>query len=170
MEEMIPKDLLLKFGIDESMALVVVISFIVISLFILIVVVASSMRVKFYKDKLTNTNIDNQDKLNQIIALQKSLDEYQLKNKNLEESLKSFEDTKAKLSHTKEELKSLDMSYKELKDLQEITSRKLDNLRNMYEKLVLEHHSLIAKFEAIQEDNSKLQVNNARLLRKLEQK
>jgi hypothetical protein len=35
---------------------------------------------------------------------------------------------------------------------------------------MLEHQKLIEKYEELQESNNKLQVNNARLLRKLEQK
>ena len=55
-------------------------------------------------------------------------------------------------------------------DLYTHTQAKLDNTKSLYESMMLEHQKLIEKYEELQESNNKLQVNNARLLRKLEQK
>jgi len=62
MENLIPVELLKRFGIDESVAMVVAIGIVVLLLFIMMVVIIASMRVKFYKDKLTNIAIDNSEK------------------------------------------------------------------------------------------------------------
>jgi len=170
MQELIPNELLAKIGIDESMAVVFSIAIIVIILFIMMVIIISSMRVKFYRDKLTNTAIDNQEKDDQIFALQQKLDDTNRYNQHLEQELSDFNDTKEKLQNITDELKILQDEHRKLQDLYNHTQSKLDNTKSLYESMMLEHQNLIEKYEVLQESNNKLQVNNTRLLRKLEQK
>jgi len=170
MQELIPNELLAKIGIDESMAVVFSISIIVIILFIMMVIIISSMRVKFYKDKLTNTAIDNQEKDEQIITLQQKLDDTNRDNQHLKQELSNFNDTKDRLQSIADELKTLQDEHVKLQDLYNHTQTKLDNTKSLYESMMLEHQKLIEKYEELQETNNKLQVNNTRLLRKLEQK
>jgi uncharacterized protein YhaN len=111
MQELISHNLLAKIGVDESMAVVFSITVIVIVLFIMMVVVISSMRVKFYKDKLTNSAIDNQEKDEQIFTLQNKLDDISRVNQHLQSELNDFEATKDRLQNTLQELKKLQKEH-----------------------------------------------------------
>ena len=62
------------------------------------------MRVKTYKDRFINTQIDNQEKETQIIELQKELQALKIKEAQNEQELQLFGETKEKLGVTEEKL------------------------------------------------------------------
>ncbi|WP_295420809.1 hypothetical protein [Sulfurovum sp.] len=140
----------------------------VILLFIVLVVVVSSMRVKTYKDRFINVQIDNLEKEKLIAQLQKELQALKIKNAQNEQELHQFAQVREKLSLTEEALRVSQKEANELEKLQSQTKAKLENMENMYENLQSEHTRLQERFDNLNEENSKLRVNNARLLMKLE--
>lgn len=160
-------DLLCKIGNDSSYMLAAAIALVVL-LFIVLMVVITSMRVKSYKDRFINTQIDNQEKEAQIIALQQELQELKIKEAQNAQELQLFSETKEKLSLTEENLTALQRSTNELEKLQGQTQSKFEHIQEKHESLLEEHKLLQERFESLQEDNSKLHINNARLLMKLE--
>ncbi len=141
---------------------------IVILLFVVLMVVISSMRIKSYKDRFINTQIDNQEKEALIATLQNELQDLKIKNAQNEQELQQFAETREKLSDRESKLEHLQTAHNALEKLQSETRSELDHTLNIFGKLTEEHQTLNKKFEAVQEDNNKLHVNNARLLMKLE--
>jgi len=160
-------DLICKIGNDSTYMMVAGIALVVL-LFIVLMVVVTSMRVKTYKDRFINTQIDNQEKEAQISDLQSELQSVKITNAQNEQELQHFGQTKEKLSTTEENLASLQKSSNEVEKLQGQTKSKLDHTQEMHENLRQEHKSLQERHTSLQEDNSKLHINNARLLMKLE--
>ena len=160
-------DIICKINNDSSYMVMVAIA-IVILLFVVLMVVISSMRIKSYKDRFINTEIDNHEKEALIIKLQKELQDLKIRNAQNEQELQQFAQTREKLSDTESKLEHLQTSNNALEKLQSETRSELDHTLNIFGKLTEEHKTLNEKFEAVQEDNNKLHVNNARLLMKLE--
>ncbi len=140
----------------------------VILIFVLLVVVISSMRIKVYKDRYININIDNQEKDALLLKLNNELQELKIKNAQDEQELQHYANTKIKLKDTEDKLENLQNSTNELQKLQSETKRDLDHNINDLSKLREEYESLTMKFETIREENNKVQINNARLVMKLE--
>lgn len=160
-------DLICKVNSDSTYMVIVAIA-IVILLFVVLMVVISSMRIKGYKDRFINSEIDNQEKEALIVSLQKELQDLKIKNAQNEQELQQFAQTKEKLSDTESKLEQLQISGNALEKLQSETRTELDHTLNTLAKLTEEHRALAEKFEVLQEDNNKLHINNARLLTKLE--
>ena len=160
-------DIICKINNDSSYMVIVAIA-IVILLFVVLMVVISSMRIKSYKDRFINTEIDNQEKEALIVKLQSELQNLKIRNAQNEQELQQFAQTREKLSDTESKLEQLQTSNNALEKLQSETRSELDHTLNIFGKLTEEHKTLNGKFEALQEDNNKLHVNNARLLMKLE--
>jgi DNA recombination protein RmuC len=160
-------ELVTKIGSDSILMFVMAIAFVVL-LFIVLVVVVSSMRVKSYKDRSINLQIDNQEKEKLISTLQKELQTFKIKNAQNEQELQQFEETKKKLSSIDMSLLTFQKEHSELEKLQSQTYAKFENIQNIYENLLKEHKILQERFEQLTEDNSKQRINNARLLMKLE--
>ncbi len=160
-------ELLCKINDDSTVMLIAAIS-VVILLFVVLMVVISSMRIKVYKDRFINMKIDNQEKEDSILKLQDELGKLKIKNAQNEHELQHFAETKKTLLETEEKLETLRASTAALEKLQGETRTELDHTIGMFENLTDEHKALLKKFEAIQDDNTKLHINNARLLIKLE--
>jgi len=141
---------------------------VVILLFIVLVVVISAMRVKSYKDRFINTQIDNHEKENTIVLLQKELGELKIKNAQDEQELQHFGQTKEKLVETEKHLLTVQTEFNELSKLQSQTQANLENYEEMHLQLQEEHSHVTKRYEELQDDINKLRVNNARLLMKLE--
>ena len=141
---------------------------IVLLLFVVLMVVISSMRIKGYKDRFTNAQIDIHEKDALIEKLQEELQSIKIKNAQNEQELQQFAQTKEKLKDTETKLEHLQKVHNELEKLQSETRSELDHTLNLFGTLSEEHKNLSDKFESVQEDNNKLHVNNARLLMKLE--
>jgi len=140
----------------------------VVLLFIVLMVVITSMRVKAYKDRFINTQIDNHEKEAQIIELQSELQDLKIKEAQNAQELQLFAETKEKLKQTEEALAALQKSTNALEKLQGQTQSRFEHIQEKYDNLLEEHKLLQERFESLQEDNSKLHINNARLLMKLE--
>ena len=160
-------DLLCKIGSDSNYMLAAAMA-LVLLLFIVLMVVITSMRVKTYKDRFINTQIDNHEKENQIMELQSELQALKIKEAQNEQELQLFSETKEKLAHTEEGLSTLQKSSNELEKLQGHTQSKFEHIEDKHDNLLEEHKLLQSRIESLQEDNSKLHINNARLLIKLE--
>ncbi len=160
-------ELIAKIGNDSTLMFTGAISLVVL-LFIVLVVVVSSMRVKTYKERFLNVQIDNQEKEKLIAELQKELQVLKIKNAQNEQELQQFAQTKEKLGLTEEALQVSQKEANAFEKLQSQTKEKFEHTENMYEKLQSEHKSLQERLESLNEENSKLRVNNARLLMKLE--
>ncbi len=141
---------------------------IVILLFVVLVVVVASMRVKTYKDRYIDVKIDNEAKEKRIAVLEEELKALQIKNAQNEQELQQFDDTKKRLSQTAEALETTQKELASLQKLQGQTQTQLEQLQQQHEALKDVHNALNDRMESLNEENSKLRVNNARLLMKLE--
>ena len=161
------QDLLEKIQNDSTLMFFAVIALVVL-LVIVLVVIVSSMRVKTYKDRFWNTNIDNKEKAEYITQLEKELQDYKIQNASDTQALLQFDETKEILKSTNESFLTLQGNYNELeKELSQIKA-KLEGAEGLYEGLLSEHKELQVLNRTIQEENSKFRINNARLLMKLE--
>ena len=140
----------------------------VILLFIVLVVVVSSMRVKGYKDRFINVQIDNEAKAKEITELQRGLQNLKDQNAKQRHELQAFAQTKESLLTTQKDLEELRRVHGELEKLHSRTEAKLEHTEKAHEQLQEEYHSFQERLDALEEENSKLRVNNARLLTKLE--
>jgi len=160
-------ELLCKINEDSAFMVMIAIATVIL-LFVVLMIVISSMRIKGYKDRFINIEIDNQEKDALITKLQNELKELQIKNAKNEQLLQLFAETKEKLEETEKRLELLQTTSAALEKLQGETRSELDHTLNMLGKLTEEHETINEKFESLQEDNNKMHVNNARLLIKLE--
>ena len=160
-------DLIEKIGSDSTYMFLAAMA-LVLTLFIVLLVVITSMRIKTYKDRFVNIQIDNKEKEDQISNLQSELQSVKIQNAKNTQELELFAQTKEKLAATEETLKLLQQSSNELEKLQGQTKSKLEYTEEKLESLTEAHKLLQERFESIQEENSKLHINNARLLIKLE--
>jgi len=141
---------------------------IVILLFVVLVVVVASMRVKTYKDRYVDVKIDNEAKETRIAALKEELKALEIKNAQNEQELQQFDDTKKRLAQTEETLEKTQKELSSLQKLQGQTQTQLEQLQQQHDALNDAHSALNSRMESLNEENSKLRVNNARLLMKLE--
>lgn len=160
-------ELVSKIGSDSTFMFLSAMA-VVILLVIVLVVVVSSMRIKTYKDRFVNTQIDNQEKEKLIFSLQEELQVLKIKNAQNEQELQQFTQTKEKLETTESSLNAMQISRNELEKLQSQTKAKLENIESMYAVLLENHKTFQERFDVLQEENSKLRINNARLLMKVE--
>ncbi len=140
----------------------------VVLLFIVLVVVISNLKIKTYRDVFENIQADSQEKSYEITTLQSELETVKIKNAQYEQELEQFSQTKDKLTNTEETLVSLRNRHIELEKLESQTKVKFENIHSMYEKLLKEYKDIKENFELLSEKNTKLRINNARLLIKLE--
>jgi len=161
------QELLLKIQNDSTLMLMAGLALVVL-LVILLVIVVSAMKVKIYKDRFWNTEVDNKEKTEYIAALEHELEAYKLKNASNEQELQQFAETKETLKSTNESLSSLQAKHSELeKELSQIKAQ-LESAQSIHATLVEEHSNLKERHESVLEENSKYRTNNARLLMKLE--
>ncbi len=161
------QELLLKIQNDSTLMLMAGLALVVL-LVIVLVVIVSAMKVKIYKDRFWNTQIDNKEKTEYISALEHELQAYKIKNASDEQELQQFAETKETLKSTNETLLTLQGKYNELeKELSQIKA-KLESAEEIHATLVEEHNTLKERQDSILEDNSRYRTNNARLLMKLE--
>jgi len=141
-----------------------------VGLFIVLVVVISSMRVSSYKERFLNVQYDNKAKSILIDSIQEELQALLIKNVQNEEDLVQFSRTQKKLNTTVEMLSEIQEINSDLTTLNTQTKVKLESTQNMNEKLLKEYEELVARLKLLTEEKSKLSVNNIRLLMKLESK
>ena len=99
-------DLLCKINNDSTFMVIAAIS-VVILIFVLLTVVISSMRIKGYKDRFLNGQIDIQEKDALIENLKSELESIKIRNAKNEQELQLFSQTKEKLKEREEKLEHL---------------------------------------------------------------
>ncbi|HFQ61156.1 MAG TPA: DNA recombination protein RmuC [Epsilonproteobacteria bacterium] len=161
------EELILKIQEDSTFMLMAIIA-VVVLLVIVLVIVVSAMRVKTYKDRFWDIQVDNKEKAEYITAIERELQAYKIKHASDEQELSHFAETKERLASTTENFTLLQKNYNELEKLLSQTAAKLESAESMYEKLLEEHKALKIQSDTVAESNSKYRTNNARLLMKLE--
>jgi chromosome segregation ATPase len=161
------EELIEKIGSDPILMLSSAIA-VVVLIFVVLVVVVASMRVKTYKDRFVNLRADNEEKEKRIVLLENELQEIKIRNAQNEQALEQFSDTKNRLAHTETLLSESRQELGQIQNLQAQTQTQLDNTNMLYESLQEEHRMLKERLDTLNEENSKLRINNARLLMKLE--
>jgi len=141
---------------------------VVLILFVVLVVIVASMRIKTYKDRFVATKIDNEEKEKRIVSLQEELQTIRIKNAQNEQELLRFDETKKRLSHTEESLQKTQQELSKTQSSLAQTQAQLESLQAQHRALEEAHEGLKLRFEDISDENNKLRVNNARLLMKLE--
>ncbi len=140
----------------------------VVILFVVLVVIIATMRVKTYKDRFVNTEIDNIEKEKHIAELEHELKRYQMDNAQQAQLLKAFDDTKSRLNDALEKFSQTERVLSETQKALARTEAELANANERYDAIKQEHEALQERIETVQEENNRLRVNNARLLMKLE--
>jgi len=160
-------ELIEKIQNDPTLMLMTVMAVVVLLVIVLITVI-SAMRVKTYKNRWWNTQVDNNEKAEYIFSLESELQSYKIKNASNEQELSQFTETKEILKSTNESFLELQGRFNELEKELSQTKAKLESAEAIYEALLVEHKELKDRHEEILEGNSKYRTNNARLLMKLE--
>ncbi len=161
------EELIAKIQNDSTLMLMAGMAVVVLLVIVLITLV-SAMRVKTYKNRWWNTQVDNNEKAEYISALESELQSYKIKNASNEQELSQFAETKETLRSTSESFLELQGKFNELeKELSQVKA-KLESAEAIYEALLVEHKELKERHEEILETNSRYRTNNARLLMKLE--
>ena len=141
---------------------------VVVVLFVVLVVIISAMRIKTYKDRFLNLQVDNAEKKKHIDTLEYELKRYQMDNAQQAQLLAQFDDTKARLAETTETLSAVQQELQETLNQLARTTAQLESLQGMHDALKSEYEAMKARMEEVHDENNKLRVNNARLLMKLE--
>ncbi len=152
---------------DSTLMLMAIIA-VVVLLVIVLTIVVSAMRVKTHKDRFWNVQVDNKEKAEYIVKLEKELQEYKIKNAKNQQELAQFSETKATLKNTEENFTGLQKNANELEKALSQTQAKLESAVGIYETHMQEHLTLKERFDEVMEENAKYRINNARLLMKLE--
>ena len=161
------EELIEKIQSDPTLMLMAVMA-VVVLLVIVLVTLISAMRVKTYKNRWWNTQVDNNEKAEYIFALESELQSYKIKNASNEQELSQFGETKESLKSTNESFLELQGRFNELEKELSQTKAKLESAESIYEALLGEHKELRERNEEVLENNSRYRTNNARLLMKLE--
>jgi len=135
---------------------------------IVLVIVVSAMRVKIYKDRYWNMQVDNKEKSEQITALDKELQEFKIKDAKNQQELAQFDETKSTLKTANESYVLLQNNFNESEKELSQTTAKLEALETAHNKLLEENKHLQERFETMLEENTRYRTNNTRLLMKLE--
>jgi uncharacterized protein (DUF3084 family) len=141
---------------------------VVLILFVVLVVIVANMRIKTYKDRYINTRIDHAEKEKQVVSLEKELQEYKIMHAQQKQELSQFDETKTTLAKTQTQLADTQQELASVQKLQAQTQAQLENLQAMHDTLQKEYTEFKERCDVVNEENSKLRVNNARLLMKLE--
>jgi DNA recombination protein RmuC len=161
------EELIEKIQNDPTLMLMAVMAVVVLLVIVLITLI-SAMRVKTYKNRWWNTQVDNNEKAEYIFALESELQSYKIKNASNEQELSQFAETKETLKSTNESFLELQGRFNELEKELSQTKAKLESAEAIYEALLVEHKELKERYEEVLEGNSRYRTNNARLLMKLE--
>ncbi|MDQ7047384.1 MAG: type II secretion system protein [Sulfurovum sp.] len=152
---------------DSSLMLFTLIALIVFMVIVLVVII-SSMRIKTYKNRYWNIEIDNKEKIAYIEQIEEDLQAYKIQNASDTQSLLQFDETKEILKSNTEDFLLLQGEYNEReKELSQVRA-KLEGAESLYILLSNDYKELQSHNRRIQEENNKSHINNARLLMKIE--
>ena len=160
-------ELITKIQGDSTLMLMAMIA-VVVLLVIVLTVVVSAMRVKTYKDRFWNVQVDNKEKSEYITRIERELQEYKIKDAKNQQELAQFSETKTTLKSMQTNFELLQKNTNELEKELSQTKAKLESAEGIYANHMQEHMTLKERFDATMEENAKYRVNNARLLMKLE--
>ncbi|WP_052746088.1 DNA recombination protein RmuC [Sulfurovum lithotrophicum] len=152
---------------DSTLMFVAGIALVVLLIIVLVVVVFST-KAKTLSDRLAESDELDRVKSIKIEALERELQGVKITNAAQEQELQHFAQVKEELASKTEQVATLQTKNSTLEKELSQTETQLENLEKMYENLLKEHKALQGRFEHLQEENNKFQVNNARLLMKLE--
>ncbi|WP_294957715.1 DNA recombination protein RmuC [Sulfurovum sp.] len=152
---------------DSTLMLIAGIAAVVLLIIVLVVVVFST-KAKTLSDRLAESQALDKVKNSKIETLEKVLQETKISNAAQLQELQHFAQVKKELADKTELIGTLQSANGILEKELSQTQTKLENLENLYENLSEEHKTLQEHFTHLQEDNHRYQVNNARLLMKLE--
>jgi len=152
---------------DSTIMFIAVIAAVVLLIIVLVVVIFSS-KAKTLADRLAESLEIDRVKSIKIEALEKELQNAKIINAGQAQELQHLEQVKNELSEKIEQIGILQAANGSLEKELGQTQAKLEALEEIHESLSHEHKTLQERFEQLQEDNHKYQVNNARLLMKLE--
>ncbi len=153
---------------DDSMLMLLAIIAVVVLLIILLVSLVSAMRVKIYKDRWWNVQIDNEEKSKYISKIEVELQNFKIKDASNTQELSHLSKTRENLQANMDKFTILQKNYHELsKELAQVQSQ-FDNAKNMNTHLTEEYKALLERVDTTIEENLRYRTNNARLLTKLE--
>ncbi|BAF72434.1 DNA recombination protein RmuC [Sulfurovum sp. NBC37-1] len=152
---------------DSTLMFVAGIALVVLLVIVLVVVVFST-KAKTLSDRLVESHELDRVKSIKIDALEKELQSVKITNAGYEQELQHFSQVREELASKTEQVATLQTKNSVLEKELSQTETQLENLEKMYENLLKEHKELQGRFEHLQEENNRFQVNNARLLMKLE--
>ncbi|SFV57851.1 DNA recombination protein RmuC [hydrothermal vent metagenome] len=152
---------------DSTLMLIAGIAAVVLLIIVLVVVVFST-KAKTLSDRLAESQALDKVKNSKIETLEKALQETKISNAAQFQELQHFAQVKKELADKIELIGTLQSANGILEKELSQTQTKLENLENIYANISEEYKTLQEHFTHLQEDNHKYQVNNARLLMKLE--
>jgi len=153
---------------NDSMLMFIGSIAIVVLLVIVLVIVVSAMRVRVYKNRFRNLLVENQEKSEHIIKVEKELQQYKVKDTKNKQALSQFDETKKRLEMANETYLTLQNSFHDnAKELAKVTAN-LKLTEGMLEALKQEYETAKERFDIATEENNKYRTTNARLLTKLE--
>ncbi|SFV52523.1 DNA recombination protein RmuC [hydrothermal vent metagenome] len=159
---------ILKYIEKDSILTLLAMIAIVVVLVILLILVVSSMRIKIYKDRWWNIQIDNQKKSEYIKDLEQELQSFQIKGANQNEEVLYFAKTRETLKKSMDEFILLQKDFSQLNKEFTYMESELHNTQNMKDKVQEDYQRLLIRFDTTVEENMKHRTNNTRLLTKLE--
>jgi len=140
----------------------------VVLLVIVLVVVVFTTKAKTLSDRLAESYELDRVKSIKMEALEKELQSVKITNASHEQELQHFAQVRQELAAKTELVATLQERNGALEKELSQTQIKLENLEGLHNSLQSEYKVLQERFERLQEENNKFQVNNARLLMKLE--
>ena len=153
---------------DDSLLMLLVIIAVVVLLIILLVSLVSAMRVKIYKDRCWNLQVDNEEKSQYIRKIEVELQNCKIKDASNTQELSHLSHTRENLQKNIDKFTILEKNYHELsKELAQVKVQ-FENAENMNHQLTQDCQALLERVDTTIEENLRYRTNNARLLTKLE--
>ena len=161
------KELIQKISSDPLLMLSSAIGVVVV-LFVVLVVIIAYMRIKVYKERYLNTNLDSREREQRIETLEAEVHRLNRETMEQAQQLEAFSETKITLMQTRETLETTQKTLAEEKQEHAKVIMALDTLKEKYRVLQEEHEKTKKGYHELAEENNKLRVNNARLLMKID--
>ncbi len=153
---------------DDSMLMLLAIIAVVVLLIILLISLVSAMRVKIYKDRWWNVQVDNEEKSKYITKIETELQNYKIKDASNTQELSHLAQTRDNLQNSMDKFTILQKKHHELSKALAQVEIQFENAENMNNHLIEEHKTLLERVDTTIKENLRYRTNNARLLSKLE--
>lgn len=135
---------------------------------VVLIIVVSAMRIKIYKNRFLNVQVENKEKSEYITKIEKELEGYRINSAKIKQELAQFSETKSTLKSANESYLAMQSNFNETKKELVQLKAKFETLDGMHTSLTSEHKDLQERTDVLLDENSKYRSNNARLLMKLE--